>query len=183
MTINAASTGERMLRRPWWPARGQSLVEFALIAPLLFAMMFILVELGIVFSIYVGLTNSAREAARAGVAYQYPDPGAFMGQSTTTARATVDAGRKAVMDAAIVNTLNPIMDKGAFLAQNPSPFSYSPDPPADYDLYRYGSYLNVTLQYQHQLFFNLLGPNSITVRASSKMRLEPGGHVGPTPTP
>ena len=47
-----------MMRCRRFSRHGQSLVEFALIAPLLFALMFVLVELGIVFSIYIGLTNT-----------------------------------------------------------------------------------------------------------------------------
>jgi hypothetical protein len=151
--------------------RGQSLVEFALIAPLLFAMMFILVELGIIFSIYVGLTNSAREGARAGVAYQYVQTS----PASTPATNTVDADRAVLMDVAIANTLNPIIrvdgiDDLGTVAQR-----YTYPEPAQNN-YRYGDIVRVTLTYSHSLFFGLLGPSNISLTAQSEMRLEPGGH-------
>jgi hypothetical protein len=47
-----------------WPARGQALVEFALIAPLLFVMLGGIVTLGIGVFYQQQLANAAREAAR-----------------------------------------------------------------------------------------------------------------------
>lgn len=150
------------------PRQGQSLVEFALIAPLLFALMFVLVELGIVFSIYIGLTNSAREAARAGVAYQYATA-----SSGTPSTATVDAGRHGVMNSAIMATLNPIINVADVSALAPQ-YSYDPATPTNNN-YRYGDKLTVSLSYPHALFFNLFNAGTITIQASSEMRLEPGG--------
>lgn len=147
---------------------GQSLVEFALIAPLLFALMFVLIELGIVFSIYIGLTNGAREAARAGVAYQYGSS-----SSGTPSTATVDAARSAVMNSAITETLNPLIDISAVSELNPT-YSYDPATPTNNN-YRYGDKLTVTLSYPHALFFNFFDAGTITIQASSEMRLEPGG--------
>lgn len=157
------------------PHGGQSLVEFALIAPLLFALMFILVELGIVFSIYVGLTNSAREAARVGVSFQYEAPS---GATTTPAYTDIDTQREAQMDGALRATLNPIIVYSDLNQLNPASgtrYSYSPNPPQPGNVYRYGDLVVVTLRYNHGLFFNLLGPRSINIQSSSTMRLEPGG--------
>ena len=50
------------------------MVEFALALPVLLLLIFGLIEFGMLFSVYVGLTNSAREAARAGSIYQYQHP-------------------------------------------------------------------------------------------------------------
>ena len=152
-----------------FPGAGQSLVEFALVAPLLFALMFVLIELGIIFSIYIGLTNSAREAARAGSAYQI----AVTNPTSTPATATVDAGRAAAMSGAIMATLNPIIDVTAVSQLSPS-YTYEPTTPTNNN-YRYGDKVIVTLSYSHNLFFNLLGPQVIVIQASSEMRLEPGG--------
>lgn len=149
---------------------GQSLVEFALIAPLLFMLMFVLIELGIVFSIYIGLTNSAREAARAGVAYQYEQPEK---PTSTPSTATVDAGRSAVMNSAIMTTLNPIISVGSVSDLTPT-YSYDPKDPTNNN-YRYGDKLTVTLSYAHALFFGLFDVGTITIKAGSEMRLEPGG--------
>ncbi len=166
----------RLCRRS--PHDGQSMVEFALIAPLLFALMFILIELGIIFSVYVGLTNSAREAARAGSGYQF--------SGTTTCAATsplspaltsIDCERELMMDAAIMSTLNPIVSVATIDDLNPASgdrYTYQTDPPT-LNSYRYGDKVIVSLAYTHDLFFNLLGPASITLRTNSEMRLEPGG--------
>ncbi len=186
----------RLLRRG-----GQSLVEFALIAPLLFALMFILVELGIIFSIYIGLTNSAREAARAGLAYQYAAgaPTTCTGGPSgnlTPSSTFVDCQRARVMDEAIMATRNPIINVSSAAqldpsippsppcpAASPAPYRYCYPEPAS-NAYRYGDKLVVTLSYEHRLFFgdvlnlkknSLLGPGEITIRASSEMRIEPGG--------
>jgi Flp pilus assembly protein TadG len=163
------------MRHRWMPHKGQSLVEFALIAPLLFALMFILVELGIVFSIYIGLTNSAREAARAGSVYQYlqPDPT----NPATPSVGTVDTQRAAAMDQALLGTLNPIISIGSINDLNPtsgSRYSYQPATPT-LNSYRYGDKVTVRLSYNHNLFFNLFGSGSIRLNANSEMRLEPGG--------
>jgi Flp pilus assembly protein TadG len=152
-----------------FPRAGQSLVEFALVAPLLFALMFVLVELGLIFSIYTGLTNSAREAARVGSAYQF----SATNPTSTPSTATVDGGRAAAMNAAIMATLNPIVDVSAVSQLSPG-YAYEPSVPTNNN-YRYGDKLIVTLSYPHNLFFNLLGPQTITIQASSEMRLEPGG--------
>lgn len=160
-----------MNRCCWLPKRGQSLVEFALVAPLLFALMFILVELGIVFSIKIGLANSAREAARSGSVYQYPTG------TSTPATSDVDAGRSAAMDQAVMDSLNPIIRATSISQVTPSSgvrYTYNPATPT-LNNYRYGDNVVVTLSYSHPLFFNLLGPLSVTIQSQSEMRLEPGG--------
>jgi len=53
------------------PARGQALVEFAVVLlPLILVLVGIL-QFGFLFSAYVGVSNSAREAGRAGTIYEY----------------------------------------------------------------------------------------------------------------
>ncbi len=188
------------------PTHGQSLVEFALVAPLLFAFMFILVELGIIFSVYIGLTNSAREVARVGSAYQYPTPDTLVATNACAVynnRDTVDIKRKEVMDSALMSTLNPIIRvssaddldplpnppvserysfEPAFTTPSPCDSS-TPYPSLDFNVYRYTDKLIVKLSYQHDLFFSLLGPHTVTITAHSQMQIEPGGVPMPTPTP
>ena len=48
----------------WLAERGQSLVEFALTLPLLLALVLGVVDLGMGFKTYIGLTNAAREGVR-----------------------------------------------------------------------------------------------------------------------
>lgn len=54
---------------------GTSVVEFALIAPLLFVILFGIMEFGILLYDKAMLTNASREGARAGIVYDYDDGG------------------------------------------------------------------------------------------------------------
>src|SRR4051812_31434635 len=136
-----ATTGAIVPRR--W--RGQSMIEFALIVPLILALVFSIVELGIVVTSYVGLTNSAREAARAGTAYQY-NPSTPPDQ--TPAVTVPDGERKQAMDNAWKATLPSFMDVGNMTA------SYNYDPATPSNNYRYGDKVVVSLSYQYAYFFN-----------------------------
>ena len=67
-----------MLRRRRQPfevggsgARGQSLVEFALVMPILFFLLLGIIQFGFIFNTYVTMTNAAREGARTGTIYVY----------------------------------------------------------------------------------------------------------------
>lgn len=79
----------------------------------------------------------------------------------------------AVMDAAILASLNPLIDVASVAELNAGRYSYQPANPSNNN-YRYGDKLIVSLSYTHHYFFNLLG-TSVTLTASSEMRLEPGG--------
>jgi hypothetical protein len=47
--------------------------------------------------------------------------------------------------------------------------------------YRAGETITVRLSYVHPLFFGMLKRNDITLRATSSMRIEPGGARSVTP--
>ncbi|MDP9316802.1 MAG: pilus assembly protein [Chloroflexota bacterium] len=151
------------------PKTGQSVVEFALIIPLFFMVLFGIFELGYLFTIYTGLTNSAREVARTGATYQYANP------TSITTLGDVDGGRKKEMDGTFTATLHPLID-----AADVTPtYTYYPVTPSS-SIYRYGDKVTVTLTYTHQFFFSrLLFPNNadgkMSIVAESEMRLEPGG--------
>lgn len=154
------------------PKEGQSLVEFSLVGLLLFLVLFVFFELGTVFSVYVGLTNSAREAARTGAAFQYDQP---VNPTGTPSVSTVDGQRAAAMDAIIMATLNPIIDVANAAELNAGRYSYQPANPSANN-YRYGDKLIVSLSYQYKLvFLSMFTPQTITLTAHSEMRLEPGG--------
>src|SRR5262245_29727867 len=89
---------------------GQSLVEFALIVPLMVLVLFGIIELALLFSISVSLTNSAREAARAGAIFQPVGPAPL---STDTLSDTVmlfDNQRRQYLSTIITGTLHPSVD-------------------------------------------------------------------------
>jgi Flp pilus assembly protein TadG len=145
----------------------QSLVEFALILPLLVAVLFGIIELGLLLNTYIGLTNSAREAARAGSIYQVTTP------LVTASDATVaDSQRLLYISQVITDTLNPTIDPVTELNVN---VSYTPSTPLATNLYRSGDTVSVQLSHTHQLFFGILGPKTITLQATSAMRIEQGG--------
>jgi hypothetical protein len=157
--------------RPTHRTDGQSAVEFALTAPLLLMLIFGVIELGIMFSIYVGMTNSAREAARAGAVYQYN--GTPFLSTDTTAQSKIDAERKKYITQIITETIHPVVDPTTVKPTiiYTSTAIVDPDMP---NVYRSGDMLDVQLSHDHPLFFGLLGPQKITLKATSEMRIEPG---------
>jgi len=143
------------------------MVEFALILPLLVAVLFGIIELGILINVYVGMTNSAREAARAGSVYQESAP------LLTTADATAaDTRRLQYISQVITSTISPMINPVTDLNVT---VSYTPTTALDTNLYRAGDTVSVQLRHDHQLFFGMLGHGQITLKASSAMRIEPGG--------
>lgn len=52
---------------------GQSLVEFALVLPVVLFLMVVLIELGVIFYVQTVVTNAAWEGARAGATAVHPD--------------------------------------------------------------------------------------------------------------
>jgi Flp pilus assembly protein TadG len=159
-------TKNRTLQRS--PAQG--LVEFALILPLLVAVIFGIIELGILFSVYIGMTNSAREAARAGSVYQYTGTAPLSGDPS--AQATIDAQRTLYISQIITDTISPLIEPTTELTTT---VTYTTVPLLPENVYRAGDTVNVELVHDHPLFFGLLGPQTIQVRATSSMRIEPGG--------
>lgn len=47
--------------------KGQSLLEFAMVAPIFFLVLFAIIDFGMAFHAWITVTNSAREGARLGV--------------------------------------------------------------------------------------------------------------------
>jgi hypothetical protein len=150
---------------------GQSMVEFALILPLLIAFVFGIIELGILFSVYVGMTNSAREAARAGSVYQYTGAAPLTGDSTI--QPTIDAERKQYISQVITDTISPMINPTTQLTTTVSYTTLLTTLPEN--AYRAGDTVNVQLEHDQPLFIGLLGPKKIHIRATSSMRIEPGG--------
>ena len=150
---------------------GQSMVEFALILPLLIAFLFGIIELGILFSVYVGMTNSAREAARAGSVYQYTGAAPLTGDSTI--QPMIDSARKLYISQIITDTISPMINPTTQLTTTVSYTTLLTTLPEN--SYRAGDTVNVQLEHDQPLFFGLLGPKNIHMRATSSMRIEPGG--------
>jgi Flp pilus assembly protein TadG len=71
-------------------ARGQSLVEFALILTPLLLLLLGIIQFGFIFNTYVTLTNATREAARSGSIYLYDSS---LDSNPTTAKTLNDLAR------------------------------------------------------------------------------------------
>jgi Flp pilus assembly protein TadG len=78
--MRRAPRAHRPARRRSAPARGQSLVEFALVMMPLFIILLAIVQFGFIFNSYVTITNASREGARIGTVYVY-DPGLSKAQN------------------------------------------------------------------------------------------------------
>jgi Flp pilus assembly protein TadG len=131
------------------------------------AFLFGIIELGILINIYTSLTNTAREAARAGSIYQESTP---LMSSMDVAGA--DSRRSQYVSQVITNTINPMIDPVTDLQIT---LSYTPTAALPTNLYRSGDTISVQLTHNHQLFFGILGRSAIRLSASSAMRIEPGG--------
>jgi Flp pilus assembly protein TadG len=159
---------------------GQSLTEFALIAPLLVAILLGIIELGIIFAVYTGLTNSAREAARAGAVYRYPGPAPNTGTLTTqpaidAAAAPIDTARLLAMTETLSATLSPLIQVEQLSPLDDQHVTY-PFTVTASNLYRAGEPISVTLSYTHTLLWGALGERELVLNANSAHRIEPGGN-------
>ena len=140
---------------------GQSMVEFALILPLLIMLLVGIIELGILLNVYVGMTNMAREGARAGSIFQYTGTAPTNNIQTIEQQALpIDQQRMLYISSVLTSTINPIISPTTLTVT----VTYLPVTPTG--PYRAGDTLKVALEHQHAVFFGLLGPKTITLRAT-----------------
>ncbi len=66
-------TGTIWSKRLCWNQRGVTIIEFAIILPVLVAIIFGIIEFSLILYDNAMLTNASREGARAAVLFQYPD--------------------------------------------------------------------------------------------------------------
>lgn len=78
-------------------ARGQSLVEFALVLIPLLLLILGVVQFGLIFNSYVTMTNAAREGARTGTIYVY---------DRTSSKADNDTARNAAIRTSVLASMN-----------------------------------------------------------------------------
>lgn len=83
---------ERILRRFHRDDRAASMIEFAIVAPLLFLLVFGIIDFGRVFFLYNNLTNAARDGARYGAVL--PEGGASVTSVRTTVRSRINDVKK-----------------------------------------------------------------------------------------
>lgn len=80
------------------PARGQSLVEFALVLTPLMLVLLGIIQFGFIFNSYVTMTNAVREGARTGTIYVY--------DTTLGSKAANDLSRNNSIKNAVLASMN-----------------------------------------------------------------------------
>ena len=153
------------MRRGSSAQRGQSLTEFALIAPLFFLLIFGVIQMGILFGGQIGLTNAAREVARyASTVPANQSLGTIQAQATPVLRRSIPG-----------YTGTAVIGASYCYYQN----STTPDttPTATWSWK-----VSITIRYGHTLFVPLVGrlidgfdtvvDNKYTVTAKEEMRVE-----------
>lgn len=135
-----------MLSRRLRPARGQSLVETALILPLMLTLAFGVTDAGFAFFAYVQVLNSSREGARAAAEYHYQyHPSDSVSPAYTKANNDAFRQQRATEAArAAVGTLN-----SAALAVQP--LTYTTGSGTDADVTRSQQHVTVGVTYPYTL--------------------------------
>lgn len=140
-------------------SRGQALVEFALVTPLFFLLIFAVIQLGIIFGGQIALGNAAREVAR----YTSTMPVGSSAQAVTQANAVLRRSIPAYSGSANVSVT----------------YCYYPNPTTPVT---YSQKVIVAITYGHTLFVPLVGAvidridgtadNRFTVGVREEMRVE-----------
>ena len=163
-------------------ARGQALTEFALIAPILFLLLFGVLQLGLLFGGQNGLVNGVREAARRAATYRVndislSDPG-ILAAVCTSVENQLTTDLQAALPAFTATRLHASVSY--HWEANPGGAAASPQPSGGGD--GYFLYVEVDASYDHPLYVPLVGvffdgldgtnDNAFTLRASEQMRVE-----------
>lgn len=163
---------------------GQALVEFALIAPLLFLILFGIIQLGFMFGGQNGLSNAAREAARYGSTL--PTPDTTVAGTCATSGANADLVYQRLINVNLLQYIagyrpgsvikaSPLSGCAAAAAAGTATGVQYCRLPADAGLY--SVYVRVTVVYQHPIFIPLVGRlfgpgNYWQASATEQMRVE-----------
>jgi len=100
-------------------AKGQTMLEFALVAPLFFFLMFGVMEYARLFFVQMGLQNAVQEAGRfASTGNHLPDP-KNLGQSLSRVQSIIAAAQAAAMGMNITNIQVSSLQGGAGSAGGP----------------------------------------------------------------
>lgn len=161
--------------------RGQSLVEFALVAPIFLLLVFAVLQLGIIFGAQNNLVNAARDAARKAATYRVNES-SFDTQTWTAICASIEETfRDDISD-------YPAMDGDSPLLVPDIGYSWDQQANGDYFLVA-----RVSATYAHPLYVPLIAyfldgsdgsvDEHLTLSASEQMRIENPSLDAPTATP
>jgi Flp pilus assembly protein TadG len=147
--------------------RGASAVEFALILPVLTALIFALLGFGFVFAQQLGLNNAARDAARAGVVKPLGGTALTCANILTQARSTVGGTIGMSATAVGVSVTGPAGSCAVAANQSVPVATTTPCVGATA-----GSQLSVTLTYQSQLPVAVAGFSSLGLSSIGRFQCE-----------
>lgn len=168
--------------------KGQSLVEFALVLPLLIILIVGIAEFGFIFYAYVQVSNAAREGARAGSRYIYDASGTMAENDSmrgwgTGFSYTWPPGRTWVSDAVVKSLGNlpaatSYFDPGQFSAGGGTADLAITYPDSSGQSTRWGDSIAVEITYHYTLpfAFTSLLPVTGTVNLVSKTTMRIEGH-------
>lgn len=149
-------------RRPG--ERGQALVEFALVSPVLFLILFAIIQLGFLLGGQLGLVNAVRDTARAAATYRVSDA-ATAGTACTALATQLDR----TLSAQLPGYTSSRMTRTATYSWVGSAGNYS-------------VVLTLDVRYRHSLFIPLVGnlldgadgtsDNTLALTAREVMRIE-----------
>lgn len=132
---------------------GQAMVEFAAVLLPLILVLVGIIQFGFLFSAYVGTSNAAREAARAGTIYEY-DASEGQGTNDHERCLVILAAAEQSFDAAVPGQFSGSCS--SVLGGGDLRIAY-PDSGTCTGSSRTGCLLTVTLQYRQPLFVPLVG--------------------------
>jgi Flp pilus assembly protein TadG len=148
------------------PGSGQSLVEFALVLPILLLILFGIIQMGLLFASNVGLVNAVREAARYGSLSQTTETSAAANGS-----AVDDYLRDTLLPASV-----PTYRAANLIATSVTYCGYQNPGGGDWSVR-----LTVSATYGHPLFLPIVSqildgfdstPNALEVTSSERFRVE-----------
>jgi TadE-like protein len=147
----------------------QTMVEFAIVFPILLLLTYGLIEFGRMIFIYVSVTSAAREGARYGAGAGYIDA-----TDTTRYYMYCDGMRTAIRRGAILTqipdgSITVWYDHGPGTAHFPDAGNRCPSGAATYnqDLIKLGDRVGVHLSVQYTPIIEFLGFNGFTIQAQS----------------
>lgn len=150
--------------------RGQSLAEFALVAPIFFLLVFSVIQFGIIFGAQNNLVNSARDAARKAATYRVNE-GSF---DASTWNAICDSIEQTLRDDV---SDYPGMDGDSVLLTPTIAYEWKQQANGDYFLVAH-----ISASYAHPLYVPLVSfflddsdgtvDDRLTLSASEQMRVE-----------
>ncbi len=136
------------------PPKGQSLIEFALLLPVLALIIFGVLELGRAFFAFIAITNAAREGARV---YTFrPDVTKL---SNITTAVNFEIGSSPLVSTSNIASIQVRCGNAYTLVTTDAALKACPK----------FQPVRVTIAYNHNLIFRLFFPANLTLRRSAEM--------------